>query len=107
MGVVFCEQCDSEFSSESEQNIHLRNYHTYECNLCKLILKNKEELDMHFLTCEIYTCSKCEYRHKRLSEMKNHCNTKHEKQRTAIYHFKMDRDDFSKITSSEHMSNEV
>ena len=107
MGVVFCDQCDSEFPSESEQQTHLRNYHIFECNLCKFRLKNKEELDMHLFTCEIYTCFRCEYRHKRLSEMKTHCNTKHVKQRTAILHFKMDRDDNTKITSTEHMSDEV
>ena len=39
--------------------------------------------------------------------MKTHCNTKHVKQRTAILHFKMDRDDNTKITSTEHMSDEV
>ena len=84
MGVVFCEQCDSEFLIESEQNTHFRSYHTFECNLCKFRLKNKEVLDLHILACEIYTCSKCEYRHKRLSEMKNHCNTKHGRENTAI-----------------------
>ena len=34
-------------------------------------------------TCEIYTCFTCDYRHKRLSEMKMHCNTKYAKQRTG------------------------
>ena len=47
--LYFCDECDSELPGESEQNTHLRNYHTLECNLCKFRLKNKEELDMHFV----------------------------------------------------------
>ena len=69
MDEVFCKQCDSEFPSESEQIIHSRNDHAFECNMCKIRLKNKEVLYMQFLTCKIDTCSKCEYKNKRLSEM--------------------------------------
>ena len=79
VGVVFCEQWDSEFTNEGEKKKQRRNILTFDCDFCKLRLKNKEELDMHFLTCEIYLCFKCQYRHKRENEMKNNCRTEHEK----------------------------
>ena len=67
-----------------------------------MLIQSKEQKRIGYVpkNCEIYICSKCEYRHKRLSEMKNHCNTKHGKQRTSICNFKMDREDFSKTSLS-------
>ena len=42
IGLEFCEQCDTEFPTESQINIPSRNNYTFECDLCKLRLKNKE-----------------------------------------------------------------
>ena len=106
MGVDFCEYCDSEFNTSSEKKIHIRNTHTFECDICEHRLKNKEDLEMHFLTCEIYICVGCKYKHKRLSEMKNHSRSKHEEP-TYIFHYKMDREKCSEVTSTEHMSDEI
>ena len=106
VGVDFCEYCDSEFTTSSEKKIHIRNTHTFECDICELRLKNKEDLEIHFLTCEIYICVGCQYRHKRLSEMKNHSRSKHE-EKTYIFHYKMDRETFTEITSTEHRSDEI
>ena len=61
---------------------------------------------MHFLTCEIYICVGCQYKHKRLSEMKNHSRSKDEGT-TYIFHYKMDRETFTEITSTEHRSDEI
>ena len=106
IGVKFCEFCDSEFPTSSEKKIHTRNTHTFECDICELKLGNKEELEIHFLTCEIYICVSCQYRHKRLSEMKNHTRSKHEKP-IYIFHYKMDRENFTEMTSTEHRSDEI
>jgi hypothetical protein len=45
--------------------------------VCDLKHTNKEELETHIRTCEIYVSSVCSYRHKSLSDLKNHCKTKH------------------------------
>ena len=71
---IFVTFCDQEFMLGSEKDrkekqIHIREMHTFECNVCKIKHKNKEELDIHLLTCEIYVCSLCSYTHNRLSEM--------------------------------------
>jgi hypothetical protein len=85
LGVEFCENCDSECTTSGEKQIHIRNNHTFECDICELKLKNKEDLEIHFLTCEIYICVACQYRH--------HARSKHEKL-TYIFHHKMDRENF-------------
>jgi uncharacterized coiled-coil protein SlyX len=111
LGTDFCDYCDFEFKLGSEKerkekDIHIRNNHTFQCNVCEIKLGNKEELDIHFLTCEMYICSLCNYTHKRLSELKNHCKTKHTRN-TIIRHSKMDRDNFSKLSFTNYFSEEI
>ena len=111
LGSDFCDFCEKEFmlGSEKDRNekeTHIRDTHTFECNICETKHKNKEELDIHLLTCEIYVCSLCSYRHKRLSELKSHCKTKHTRN-TIIKHCKMDRNNFSKLSSTNYFSEEV
>jgi hypothetical protein len=111
LGSDFCEFCDQEFMLGSEKDrkekqIHIREMHTFECNVCKIKHKNKEELDIHLLTCEIYVCSLCSYTHNRLSEMKSHCKTKHTRN-TIIKHCKMDRENFSNLKSTNYFSEEI
>ena len=82
--------CDKEFMQGSEKDrkekaTHIREMHTFECNVCELRHKIKEELEIYLLTFEMYVCSLCSYKHKRLSEKKNHCKTKHT-QNTIIKH---------------------
>ena len=62
--------------------------------------------EFNLLTCEMYTCSVCAYKHKRLSELKNHCKTKHSRN-TIIRHSKMDRENFSKLFFSNHFYEEI
>ena len=111
MGSDFCEHCDEEFrlgseKDRKEKDMHIRNTHTFECNVCDVKHKSKEEFDIHLLTCEMYVCSLCNYTHKRLSEMKNHCKTKHTKN-IIIKHHKMDRESFSKVSSKNYFSEEI
>ena len=111
LGSDFCDYCEFEFKAGCEKDrreldIHIRNTHTFECNICDLRLKNKEELELHHQTCEMYQCSLCTYRHKRLSELKSHCKNKHTKN-TIIRHRKMDRENFSKVSSKNYFSEEV
>ena len=89
-----------------EKATHIREMHTFECNVCEFRSNNKEELDIHILTCEMYFCSLCGYKHKRLSEMKTHCKTKHTRN-TIIKHCKMDRNNFSKLSCTNYFSEEV
>ena len=103
LGSDFCEHCDEEFNLGSEKDrkekeIHIRDNHTFECNVCEMSLENKDVLRVHLLRCEMYTCSLCTYKHKRLSELKNHCKTKHSK---------MDKENFSKLSFSNHFSEEM
>jgi hypothetical protein len=37
--------------------IHIRDNHTFECNMWEIQLENKEDLDVHLLTCEMYNMS--------------------------------------------------
>ena len=111
LGSDFCEFCDFEFKLGSEKDrkekqIHIREIHTFECTVCEIKHKNKEELDVHLLTCEIYVCSLCSYTHNRLSEMKSHCKTKHTRN-TIIKHCKMDRENFTKLKSTNYFSEEI
>ena len=111
LGSDFCEHCDEEFNLGSEKDrkekeIHIRDNHTFECNVCELRLENREDLKVHLLTCEMYICSLCNYRHKRMSELKSHCKTKHSRN-TIIKHSKMDRENFSKLSFSNHFSEEI
>ena len=99
----FCDYCEYEFKAgcekdRREKDIHVRNTHTFECNICDCRLNNKEELDIHHQTCEMYQCSLCPYRHKRLSELKSHCKNKHTKN-TINRHHKMDRDNYLKVST--------
>ena len=111
LGSDFCDFCDKEFKlgcekDRKEKEIHVREAHTFECNICEIRHNNKEELDIHLLTCEIYVCSLCSYRHKRLSELKSHCKTKHTRN-TIIKHCKMDRNNFSKLSCTNYFSEEI
>ena len=111
LGSDFCDYCDKEFMSgcekdRKEKENHVRESHTFECKVCEFKNKNKEELEIHLLTCEIYICSLCSYKHKRLSELKSHCKTKHTRN-TIIKHCKMDRDSFSKLSSTNYFSEEI
>lgn len=89
-----------------EKEAHVRATHTFECNICDLKLKNKDEFGIHLLTCEMYSCSLCSYRHNRISELKSHCKTKHTRN-TIIRHHKMDRENFSKVSSKNYFSAEI
>ena len=95
-GVNMCEYCDDEFVVYGEIEKHVRNTHTFECQICKFRNENKKKLDMHLFTCEIYKCYTCDYRHKRLIEMKGHCKIKHNKN-TMIQLFKLDGDIFWRL----------
>ena len=111
LGSDFCDYCDEEFKLGSEKDrkekdIHIRDNHTFECNVCELRLKNREDLKLHLLTCEMYICFLCNYRHKRMSELKSHCKTKYSRN-TSIKHSKMDRENFSKLSFSNHFSEEI
>ena len=111
LGSDFCDFCDKEFMLGSEKDrkekeTHVRETHTFECKVCELKHNTKEELEIHILTCEIYICSLCSYKHKRLSELKSHCKTKHTRN-TIIRHCKMDRDSFSKLSSTNYFSEEI
>ena len=70
---------------------HEINMHTFKCQVCEIQLGSKEDLDIHLTTCKVYECYKCEYIHKRLSELKTHCKTKHTGN-VAILHVKMNRE---------------
>ena len=99
----------SDAGSEKDRkgkDLHVRETHTFECIVRDYKLKNKEELGIHLLTCEIYTCSMCTYRHKRLSELKSHCKTKHTRN-TIIRHHKMYRENFSKVSSKNYFIEEI
>ena len=111
LGSDFCEYCDMEFKlgcekDRKEKDAHIRGTHTFECSVCETKLQNKEELVIHLKTCEMYICSLCSYKHKRLSELKSHCKTKHTKN-TIIKHRKMDRENFSKVSSTNYFSEEI
>ena len=111
LGSDFCDYCELEFKAgcekdRKEKDAHIRHTHTFECNICNFKFKNTGELETHLQTCEMYTCSMCTYRHKRLSELKSHCKNKHTKN-TIIRHHKMDRESFSKVSSTNYFSEEV
>ena len=111
LGSDFCEYCQKEFNSGSEKDrrekdCHIRKTHTFECKVCDLKNTNKEELETHLLTCEIYVCSLCTYRHKRLIEMNSHFKSKYTRN-TINRHWKMDRDNSSKVTSTNYFSEEI
>ena len=111
LGYDFCDYCEIEFilgseKDRKEKETHIRNNHTFECSVCDFKLQNKEELVIHLSTCEIYVCSLCSYRHKRISELKNHCKTKHTKN-IIIKHKKMDRENFTKVSSTNYFSEEI
>ena len=89
-----------------EKETHIRNTHTFECNVCALNHENKEELDLHLRTCEMYVCSLCNYTHKRISELKSHCKNKHSKN-SIIRHRKMDRETFTKLSCTNYFSEEI
>ena len=100
-----------EFKSGSEKerkekDICVRETHTFQCIVCDFKLNNKEELGVHLLTCELYTCSLCSYRHKRLSELKSHCKTKHTRN-TIIRHHKTERENISKVSCTNYFSEEI
>ena len=66
LGQTFIDFCDEEFNLGSEKDrkekdIHIRDNHTFKCNVCDMKLNNKEDLDVHLYTCEIYICSLCNY----------------------------------------------
>ena len=112
LGSDFCDYCDQEFKAGSEKErkekeTHIRDYHTFECNVCEFRNTNKEELNIHLLTCEIYVCSLCSYKHKRLSELKSHIKTKHTAKNAIIRHMKMDRENFTKLSSKNYFSEEI
>ena len=111
LGSNFCDVCELQFLTGSEKDrkekdAHVRATHTFECNVCDLRLVNKEELEIYLQTCEIYSCSLCSYRHSRLSELKSHCKKKHTRN-TIIRHHKMDRENFSKVSSKNYFSEEI
>ena len=111
LGSDFCEYCDMEFmlgseKSRKEKEAHIRNNHTFECSVCDFKHQNKEELVIHLSTCEMYVCSLCTYKHKRISELKSHCKKKHTKN-VIIKHQKMDRENFTKVSSTNHFSEEI
>ena len=111
LGSDFCDFCDMEFKAgcakdRKEKETHIRDEHTFQCNVCELRNKNKEELNIHLLTCEIYVCSLCSYKHKRLSELKSHIKTKHT-QNAIIKHMKMDRENFTKLSCKNYFSEEI
>ena len=80
-----------------EKETHIRDTHTFECNMFKFRNKTKEKLNIDLLTCEIYVCSLSSYKHKRLSELKRHIKTRHTTN-AIIRRMKMDREDFSKLS---------
>ena len=111
LGSDFCDHCDLEFKAGSEKDrkekdAHIRETHTSECSICDFKLKNKEELGIHLQTCKMYMCSLCTYRHKRLSELKSHCKNNRTKN-TIIRHCKMDRENFSRVSSTNYFSEEI
>ena len=55
LGSDFCEFCDEEFKLGSEKDrkekeSHIRDNHTFVCNVCEIRLENKEDLNVHLLT---------------------------------------------------------
>ena len=111
LGSDFCEYCDLEFKlgcekDRKEKEAHIRKNHTFECSVCDIKLRNKDEFLIHLPTCEMNVSSLCSYRHKRLSELKSHCKTKHTKN-IIIKHQKMDRDNFTKVSSTNYFSEEI
>jgi hypothetical protein len=107
-GNIFCKFCDEEFEESRDLQIHTINTHTFECQVCDFKAENKEMLDIHVSTCEVYECQGCDYSHKRLSEMKTHCKTRHTNTKpTLIVHVKMDRETFSERTYTNYWSNKI
>ena len=86
--------------------LHIRDAHTFKCDICEISLGNKENLDMHLLTCEIYKCFTCDYVNKRLCELKSHCKKKHEGN-TFIQHFKINIDNFKEKTCKSSRSIDI
>ena len=82
LGSDFCDFCEMEYKmgcekDRKEKDAHIRANHTFECSICAFKLQTKEEFVIHQSTCEMYVCSLCCYTHKRLSELKSHCKSKH------------------------------
>ena len=106
IGNIFCDYCEEEFEERRKLELHVINTHTYKCEVFKIQMGSKEDLDIHLTTCEVYECYKCEYMHKRLSELKTHCKTKHTGN-VAILHVKMDRENMSEVTCKKYLSDEI
>ena len=111
LGSDFCDFCEMELKAGSEKDrqekeAHVRATHTFECNICDLKLKNKDEFGIHLLTCVKYSCSLYSYGHIRISEIKSHCKTKHLRN-TVIRQHKMDRENFSKVSSKNYFGEEI
>ena len=47
---IECELCGSDFSSESDRKIHVKDAHEHKCDACTSIFYDKYDLDLHMTT---------------------------------------------------------
>ena len=63
-------------------------------------------MQTHIYTCERFDCDRCKWELKTLSEIKNHCKSKH-RNGAGIFNFKFDRENQRKVTLKEYNSKDL
>ena len=75
----------------------------FECAFCNFCGKDLEQLETHLHTCERYTCTCCKPTQNmyKISDLKAHLSTKHEKHLNSveILHVKLDRKNPQEIST--------
>ena len=99
-----CDECDFICENTMTMEVHIGKLHgeIVECGLCSYKAKDLEALNLHISTCETYICEECCYRTTKLHEMKEHLNTKHDKEWFQIKYAKVNRKDSEIIDEKYH-----
>ena len=90
--------------------VHVGKYHSekFECGLCEYEAENLENLETHLFTCEIFECNKCGLRGKSMKDIIKHGETEHPEYKSRwIDHIKMDRKNYTEVSTKGYWSDEI
>ena len=99
-----CDECDYVCGNSMTMEVHIGKLHgeIVECGLCNYKAKDLESLNLHISTCETYICEDCCFRTTKLHEIKEHLNSKHDREFFQILHAKVNRKDSEIIDEEYH-----
>ena len=72
-----CKECDEKFDNENDLKSHIRIYHVFECDHCKVVETTQEELEHHVIEKHYFYCEHCDYNSNNDVHFDNHMEEKH------------------------------